>query len=149
MQKKVMLLIILLLLFITGCANKQVLFHNYTFSGENNLWSAVYKVNGSETFIEKDKVTDYSNMSKKIFTLKYKGKLEDLSSVKKLEFAYKTSARGETSTLEFDDNNPLNKVTFVLKSTSENSVIEKKDETIIVTVTVDGNTQTLELKNSN
>lgn len=149
MQKRALLLMILLLLFMTGCANKQVLFHNYTFTGENDLWSANYTVEGSETFVEKDKVTEYSNMSKKTFTLKYKGELEDLSSVKKLEFAYETSARGETSTLEFDDINQLDKDTFILKTTSVNSVIEKKDETIFVTVTIDGTPQTIELKPSN
>jgi len=145
MVRKANIILILLMLFIVaGCSNKEVIKHNYTYTGENELWTAEYKVNGTGTFTQKDNKTLYQSNSNSTLTINYKKDLSELSSVKHIEISFESSARAGKLNLNFDDN-PPNEKTYMLKSSS-GGAIENKDEIIKVTIGLDGKTQVIELK---
>jgi len=55
------------MLILVGCSNKEVINHNYIFTGENDLWTAECKVNGTEIFIKKDGKTErYCNATRTV-----------------------------------------------------------------------------------
>ena len=134
-----------MLLIVVGCSNKEVIKHNYTYKGENELWTAEYKVNGTGTFTKKDDKTYYQSNSSSTLTVSYKKvDLSALSQFKKMEISYESSVRGSKLNLNFDDNPPNEK--YILDSSSVGGAIESKDEIIYVKISVDGNTQAIELK---
>lgn len=136
-----------MLLIITGCLNKEVIKHNYIYKGENEFWIAEYKVNGTGTFTEKNNKTEYEANSNEILTITYKKNLSDLSLVRHLEISYESSAGGGMLTEDFDNNHPLNKKTYTLKSSNIGGAIESKNEVIKVNTNLDGKIQAIELKN--
>lgn len=149
MRKLVGILIVIMiftLFTITGCSNKDVIKHNYTYKGENELWTAEYKVNDTGAFTKKDGTLHYEGNSNNILTVTYKKEITQLSSIKHLEISYKSSVGGGKLAEDFDNGCPKKK-TYTLKSNSTGGAIENKDEVIKVNVSIDGNTQTIELKN--
>jgi len=145
MRKAKIILIVLILFIITGCSNKEVIKHNYTYKGENEVWTAEYKVNGTGTFNKKDDKTYYQSNSSSTLTISYKKDLTELSQVKHMEISYESSAGASKLNLDFVDN-PPNEKTYMLKSSSIGGAIESKDEIIYVKISVDGNTQAIQLK---
>lgn len=146
MRKTISVLIIIIILIITGCSNREVIKHNYTYKGENEFWIAEYNVNATGTFTEKDNKTSYESKSRKVLTVTYKRDLSELSSVTHLEISYKSSVQGGNITEDYDNESPSEK-TYTIKSSSTNGAIENKDEVIKVTINLDGNIQTIDLKN--
>ena len=92
-----------MLFIIVGCSNQEVIKHNYTYKGENEFWTAEYKVNGTGAFTEKDNKTSYESKCSNAFTVTYKKDLSELSSVKNLEISYESSAGGGKITEDYDD----------------------------------------------
>jgi hypothetical protein len=146
LRKSISIVIIIVILIITGCSNKEVIKHNYTYKGENEFWTAEYKVNGTGTFTENDNKTSYESKCSKVFTVTYKKDLSELYSVKHIEISYESSAGGGKITEDYDDGSSPQK-TYTMNSGSTGGAIENKDEVIEVTINLDGNIQTIELKN--
>lgn len=144
LRKTISVLVVIILFILTGCSNKEVVKHNYTYKGENEFWAAEYKVNYTGTFTEKNNKTEYKPYSNNILTVTYKKNLSDLSSVKHLEISYETNSGGGKLTEDFDSNNPLNQKTYKFRSGGE--VIENKNEVIKININLDGKIQTIELK---
>jgi len=143
MRKMVVILsTAMLLLIIIGCSNKKVIKYDYIYRGENESWTAEYKINGTATFTEKDNKTSYEDNGGKVLTVTYKGDISELSSVKHFEISYK----GEGLVYDIGDDDSLNQKTFTLESEGLGAV-EDKDEIIKVNINMDGQTQTIELKN--
>ena len=135
-----------MLFIIVGCSNKEVIKHNYTYKGENEFWTAEYKVNGTGAFTEKDNKTSYESKCSDVFTVTYKKDLSELSSVKNLEISYESSAGGGEITKDYDDGSSPQE-TYTMNSGSTNGAIENKDEVIKVIINLDGKIQTIDLKN--
>lgn len=146
MRKATVILISIMLFMIVGCSNQEVIKHNYTYKGENEFWIAEYKVNGTGTFTKKDNKTSYESKCSEVFTVTYKKDLSELSSLKHIEISYKSSARGGKITEDYDDGSSPQK-TYTMNSGGTGGAIENKDEVIEVTINLDGNIQTIELKN--
>lgn len=146
MRKVRGILIIILLFIIVGCSNQKVIRHNYTYKGENELWTAEYKVNGTGIFTEKDNKTSYESSSNDILTVTYKNDISELSSVKHLEISYRSSAGGGGITEDYNEGSTAEK-TYTIKSGGTGGAIENKDEIIKVIINLDGKIQTIELKN--
>lgn len=146
MRKLTSVLIVIILLLISGCSNKKTINHNYTYKGENQLCTAEYKVNGKSIFTENNGKSNYESNANKILTISFKKDLSELSSVKHLEISFKSSAGEGCLKDSLNANFPIKKE-YTLKSTSNGGAIELKDETIKVTVNLDGNAETIELKN--
>jgi hypothetical protein len=141
MRKIIVILITIILFLFGGCSNQKVIRYDYTYKGENEFWTAEYKVNGTSIFIEKDNKTSYEESGSRILTVTYKKDISDLSSVKHLEIACK----GRKEVYDLDDNDQLNQKTFILKSSGPGA-IEDKDEIINVNINVNGEAQTIELR---
>ena len=88
-----MQLALLTVLFLTACSNKEVIDYEYSFTGESENWVAEYYVQGTEVWGEEDNTVTYSNEDSDTFTLKYKGTLEELASVKTFHYSYKANSR--------------------------------------------------------
>lgn len=147
MRKTTSIMIVIMLLILTGCSNKEVIKHNYTYKGENEFWTVEYKVNGTGIFTEKNNKTEYESNSNNTLTVTYRKNLSDLSSVKHLEISYESSAGGGKLADDFDKDHPLNQKTYTLKSSAIGGAIEGKNEIIKVNINLDGKIQTIELKN--
>lgn len=106
--------------------------NDYKFIGESEHWEAVYSYKGTETWGEDDGTKTYSNEDSHKFVLKYKGSLEELSSIQKLEYSYKTISSSGKSTEEFTE--PPIEVIFTSKGGSENGAKVNEDEVIQVNV---------------
>jgi len=65
--------------------------HNYQFIGESEHWEAVYSYKATEIWGRIGKQTTHSSKDNYVLTLKYKGSLEELSSMKNLEYSYETT----------------------------------------------------------
>jgi len=144
-KKVVAIIVIVILMLITACSNKEVIKHNYTYRGENEFWLAEYKVNGTGIFTEKNDKTEYESNSEKILTVSYKKDLSELSAVRHLQIFYESSASGGETNTYFDDS-PDEK-TYTINSSGEGGAIENKDEIITVRISLDDNMQTIELRN--
>ncbi|WP_419877537.1 hypothetical protein [Brevibacillus centrosporus] len=142
---KQMMIVLVLSLLLAACSSKEVVVHDYQFTGESEHWRAVYHVKGTGTFTEKDHRTHYESESQTNFTLEYKGTLEGLSSVKSLKYQFESSAGGGESTQTFD--RPPTTTSFHSSSSAKNGAIETQDETIRVTVEWDGKKESFELTN--
>jgi hypothetical protein len=147
LRKTVSILIAIVLLILTGCSNREVINHNYTYKGENEFWTVEYKVTGTGIFTGKGNKTEYEANSNQTLTVSYRKNLLDLSSVKHLEISYKSSSGGGKLIEDFDENHPLNQKTYTFKTFTRGGAIENKNEIIKVNINLDGNVQTIELKN--
>lgn len=145
LRKIINILMIFILLMITGCTNKNVVKHEYTFKGESKSWIAEYKISGEEIFGEKNKRVDYTSRCDKLLTVTYKNDLSELDSIKHIEISYKSSSSEGKISEDYDDDIRPSQ-TYTNKSSSGNGSIENKEETINVTINIDGNVETIKLK---
>lgn len=136
----------LCLLITSGCSKKDIIYHNYTYKGENELWTAEYKVKGKGTFTEVKGKTEYESEAENVLTVIFKKDIAELASVKHLNISYKSSASGGEINHYFNEDSPVEKV-YSTKHSSEGSAIESKDEIIKVSIQMDDEIQTLELMN--
>jgi len=147
MKKIVSILILVMIVVISGRSNREVSEHHYIYRGEKNLWNAEYKVDATVTFFKIDGVLNVETYKERILTVTYKGDISDLSKVKHLIISYNSSAGGGSLDEEFDSKPPTENI-YTLKSSSTGTAIENEEETIQVTINIDGEIQTIELTNT-
>jgi hypothetical protein len=149
--KKVCLILgyILLTSFIfTGCPKKDVTKYNYNYKGENELWNVEYKVNSTVTITDKDGKLDRESESENVLIVTYKGELTDLSYVRHMEISFASSTHSGKKVSDYDVEEHISSKTFTLKSGGKNNAIPIENDIVKVTINIDGDTQTLELKNN-
>jgi hypothetical protein len=126
--------------------------NTYIYIGESNHWIAKYKVNWEKVKINSKE--QYEIKATRKLTLKYKGKLSELFSAKQLNYSLRRNnggGRGKTNLKYL-----YNYKKFMLyklgctnsQSCSVGKSIEDKDEIVKLTISLDGNTEIIELKNS-
>lgn len=145
-MKKILTLLSTLMV-LTGCmevTKDEVTNNNYKFIGESEHWKAEYSYKGTEIFKNSDGTKTYSNEDSYDLVIKYKGSLEELSSMKKLEYSYKSSNSSGTSTKEFTI--PPEKLIFTSGS-SENGVKVNENEVIQMNIKWDEFEESFELHN--
>lgn len=145
MKRIVSILMLVVILVIPGCSNREIIEHHYTYFGENDLWRAVYKVDATVTFFKVDGVLNVDTYKECILTVTYKKDISDLSKVKNLIISYDTSTGNGSLSQEFDE--PPTENIYTLKSRSIGSAITNADESIPVTINIDGEIQIIELTN--
>ncbi|MFC6651509.1 hypothetical protein ACFSQ7_31010 [Paenibacillus rhizoplanae] len=139
---RVLLLPGVLLLLLTSC-NTETTHFNYTFKGEGDTWSGVYKQEASQKLITRgDKVSSESS-KQYTFDLKYKGKQSDLGEIKQFKYGYKGFSGGGTRTEE----GPVRWDMLHMGGYGEGA-FEYEDSVIKVTVEWDGKSEEFELKNA-
>ncbi len=134
---------VLFILVLSACS--EVTHNDYKFTGESEHWEAEYAYKGKEAWDEEDGAETYTNKDNYDFLLKYKGSLEELSSLEKLEYSYETLSGGGNATVNF--NEPPKNVTFTSSGGSKNGEKVSEDEVIQVTVKWDEFEESFELQN--
>ena len=130
----------------TGCSKKDVINYNYIFKGENESWVAEYSINGTQEFIEKDGSSNFKSECQKEFSITYKNDISELASIKNIVISYTSSTSKGEIVEDYKDGTQPEK-TYKIQSSSTGGAIENKDDIIEVTVNIDGNIETFELKN--
>ncbi|MHC1719674.1 MAG: hypothetical protein AB9844_03100 [Clostridiaceae bacterium] len=144
-NKSVILLsLLLMVLVITGCSGKDTKVYKYTFTGENELWSGDYKVDGKVTFYKEDGTLKCVSSHVNVLTVTCKKDISELAGVKDLSIEYDTTAGGGKLTEHYDT--PPDRKVFTFKDNGNGAFVTNKDAIIKVTITVDGKSQLLELK---
>lgn len=119
--------------------------YNYKFIGESEHWEAEYIYKGKETWKNDKGVISSSNKDNYELVLKYKGSLKELSSMKKLEYSFKTNSSGGESKAEFPQ--PPKERVFTSRGGSEGGAKVDKDEVIQVHVKWNESEESFELHN--
>ncbi|MFC5602399.1 hypothetical protein [Sporosarcina koreensis] len=132
------------ILILTACS--ETTNNDYTFSGESEHWEAEYAYNGTEKWGEKDGQRTYSNEHSFRFILKYKGSLEELSSLQKIEYSYETNSGHGGGTEEFAE--PPTTGIFTLSGGSKGGAKVHEDAVIKVNVKWDDFEESFELQNN-
>lgn len=131
------------LFFLAACTDiKQ---NDYKFTGESEHWEAEYSYKGTETRGEDNGIGTYSNENSYKFTLTYKGSLEELSSMRRLEYSYSTLHSNGKRTEEF--NEPTTTIVFSNSGGSKNGAKVNEDEVILVKVKWDDREESILLEN--
>jgi len=158
-MKKILTLLLFTILVLTACTEKtentkneavknKVTNYHYKFIGESKHWEAQYFYKGTETSKDdKGVIVSYSNKDNYELVLKYKGSLKELSSMKKLEYSFKTINSSGESKAEFPE--PPKKRIFTSRGGSEGGAKVKKDEVIQVHVKWNEAEESFELHNKN
>lgn len=147
MKKNIILCIVFLMMAtVSGCSKKDTTEIDYSYVGENDLWDAEYHVTGTEEFTETGENLKYSNEMNNILAVKYKGELQDLSSVKYLKISYESQAHKGSMEIEYSEGDRITSKTFNLISSGTNTAIVGENEIIKVTIDIDGEIQNIELK---
>lgn len=133
------------IIVLTACSGEEK-YYDYRFNGEGEYWEAEYSFSGTEIWGEKDGRTTYSNENRDEFVLSYKGTLKDFSSVKSLEYSYKTSAGGGSGGRDFDE--PPTEVIFKHRGGSKNGAKVSENEVIQVNVKWNDYEESFELHNT-
>jgi hypothetical protein len=103
---KRILFLLLLLGLLTACSNKEeVTEHSYLFQGEGKYWSAELRYEAEEVWgKDADNINTYENEDNYTFKLTYKGDLDELASMKQLDYKFKLGPTGGGSISEtFDE----------------------------------------------
>lgn len=128
-MKKIIALLFTITL-LTACSETTT--NDYKFSGESEHWEAVYAYKGTENWGEKNGKRTYSSEDSYEFVIKYKGSLEELSSLQKLEYSYETNGSSGENTREFTE--PPSKKTFSDSGSTKGGAKVGEDEMIKVNV---------------
>lgn len=148
MKKIVSSLILMTILVIAGCSNREVIEHHYTYQGENDSWSAEYKLDSTVTVSKnKGKINSASNRDS-VMTITYKKELSDLKEIKDMTISYEYTGGSSAQSYHYDEGASPTHNKFILKSSDTGSVIENEDESISVTININGEIQTIELTNT-
>lgn len=147
MKKIISILMLVVVSLISGCLNREINEYHYTYYGENDSWSAEYKLDATVTFFKKDGVLNVETYKERLLTVTYKDDVSNLSKVKNLIISYNSSTGGGSLEEEFNSKPPTENI-YTLKSSSTSSAIENADETIQLTINIDGDVQNIELTNT-
>jgi hypothetical protein len=139
----------LMILLLTGCLNKELIHHNYTYKGESKDWIGGFEVRTTQTFKEIDEKPHYDTESEYIFTLTYKGEIEDLLEVQELQYSYEYLYKRSGDTIEKPNDKEIMYKEIIYRKSSEGIRIISRDDVIKVTVEVDGKAETFALINEN
>ena len=116
---------------------------NYTFRGENPLWTAVYQVNGVESYNKVKGAQQYDGRLNTVVTVTYKKAASDLAAAGNITISYKIG-NGSAWSMDYGGIMPEQK-SFMIVLSDTWSVIKKNDK-VQIGITYGGQTQTVNLK---
>ena len=141
-MKKIITLLFTIML-LTACS--ETTNNDYIFSGESENWEAEFTYNGTEIWKEKNGIKTYTNEDRHWFVLKYKGSLEELSSLQELQYSYETNFSSQKKIEQFTE--PLQTVIFSNTGASKGTAKVSEGEVIKVNVKWDDSEESFELHN--
>lgn len=141
--------LILLLLFtglISACSNNEdITEHSYQFVGEGQYWKAELEYEAIEIRgKDANNVNTYSSEDEYNFKLTYNGDLDEIASMKQLDYEFKLgSTGGGNSSMTFDE--PVTVKEFKSAGGSKGGSIMTEDMVVSVEVKWDDNGESFEL----
>jgi hypothetical protein len=141
-----MLPLIGMVVFLLTSCNTTTCKHNYTFTGEGEVWSAKYIQQATEKFIDKQSERqDYETWYNSTFELKYKGEQTDLNKIKSFKYRFQGISGGSSRTLE--DAKGVHEIQGELKSVRSGSgAFESETSIIKVEIEWDGQIDQFDLQ---
>ncbi|ASF39016.1 MULTISPECIES: hypothetical protein [Halobacillus] len=121
--------IIFITLLLISCSER----NQYILEGESDHWEAKLKV-----------TVKANDATSKDFIINYKGELNQLADISRLEYSYKSAASSGKSEINFNGKPPQRK-SFTHHSGSSGSSFDS-EQTVNVTVKWDGNEEKMKLK---
>lgn len=143
---KKVLMVLCTLLILTACTHKKTDNYAYTLKGESEHWESEYFVEGRDVWKEKNNRTTFSSDNNHTFTMKYKGPLEELSTLRNLEYAYEAGGISGGGSEEFDEP-PISKVLVSHRGGGGGARV-REDGVVHVTIKWDTFEESIELRNS-
>ncbi|WP_260320108.1 hypothetical protein [Peribacillus simplex] len=152
-MKKKMTAVLVIMMALTACSiftdkgteSETKTKIDYQFTGESEHWEAVYSYKATEIWGKKGRQATHSSKDNYVLTLKYKGSLEELSSMKHLEYSYETSSSKGSKREDYPA--PPSEKVFTTSGSSVNGAMKNKDEMIKIHVKWDDNDESFELRN--
>lgn len=144
MKKTRLIILLIIILSITGCSNKDVIKHKYYFKGESELWNVYYQEKSVETFTKKNGKLVYDRETEAKLTAVYKNELSELVQVKRIEIGYEAGSYKSILSEEYSGEGPYSS-SFVLNSSD--GLVANEDGVINVSISIDDDTETFELNN--
>lgn len=130
-MKKIVVLL-LTLIVLTACQEIETIKHEHKFIGESEHWEAEYSFKLTEVQRESDGTSITNSKNDHNFFLKYKGTLEELSSVREINYSYETNNGGGSAKEEFTA--PPKEVTYKISGGSKGW--EEIGEGVVIKVNV-------------
>ena len=168
MVRKILVsLLIILGIFLIGCANKDDTKADYIYTGENDSWKVEYNVHKEIALYRSDGKLDSNSFTQTKLVATYKKDISELSLVKHLKISYESSTGNGEFNGYYSAENPLKTKVFSSQSSSKSSSNANKenkiplsdieylskdsllgivDEKILVDIYQDGQKQTIDLK---
>ncbi|CAG9623560.1 hypothetical protein [Sutcliffiella rhizosphaerae] len=143
---KKLILVLSVITLLAACSADASINFRYMFAGNSDNWEAEYIESGKKVFENINGKNTYSSESADEFILKYIGNEDELKSVKKVEYSYKTSAGGGSEIRNFDKAPNKSDLIFKSDGSSVNGANVSGNENIQVIVKWDGKEETFELK---
>jgi hypothetical protein len=142
MKRVFIALLLAALMLAGGCTRRET--YDYTYKGESTDWTAEYRSLTTGSWIKRNDSEHFDGTTEQKLSMTYKKDITALAG-KHIVVSYETAHRGGSQTLDFTQPSPSG--TFTLLDESSNNLSLDTEETVVtVTVEVDGDVQTLELK---
>ncbi len=143
MKKRIILVIMVALIAVVGYSwNRDVIRHNLVYRGESDSWSAEYRVKGKWIFTEVDDRTEFDSYVDGVLIITYEQEVETAPKVEHLSIFYDLGP-GSGHLREYHDT--IMKKTYRIER--RNSGVPTPYTVMTITVDMDGNVETFELKN--
>ncbi len=127
--------------------NNDFIENHFVFKGESEYWTGEMTVDSSSVFYESKGTLGCDATEKERLTVTYKGDVADLTSVKKVIIAYDSGSSGGSLEESHDNEYPLREKTFTLSGGCSGCSFFHEDDIITVTVTIDDETESFEMRN--
>lgn len=118
--------------------------YSYTYSGENDEWTAEYEITGAGEWTNTDDTLGYDGSYNTLLTISFKKDLTELPSVRHLIISYKLKNGGGTLDEAYEEDRTVLS-TYSLSSNSNSMYIYAKGDVFTVTINLDGTEQSIEL----
>lgn len=145
--------VIICVIWMTGTANTErdrwntgeTKSYSYMYTGGNEDWSAVYRIDGSGGWTKTNDTYAYDGSYHSVLTLSFTKNISEIPSVRSLIISYKDKNGSGTINERYDQNTALQGTYTLVDETSDGCCIYAVGDVFSVTMNLDGKVQTIEL----
>ncbi len=142
MRKIKLVLVLLLMITIAGCSDKDVTKYYHDYKGESELWEVYYHEKSVVTFWTEDGILKHDTSTEATFTALYKNDIKELTKIRQLEIGYDAGLTVGSISENYNEDGPDRRA-FTLSSS--NGLITHEAEIIKATLRIDDYIETIEL----
>lgn len=128
-MKKILIAFVSIMLLLSGCHKNKTVDYDYSFSGENEKWTVTYEAKGGSSSL-------YGMIVNEAVTLTYKGDISELSSMRNINYNYKSFGLIGGS---IGFGRPTDRKTFKIEKYYEGNQTEIQFDTVEFQLKVDAN----------